>query len=219
MGSFNYTCGVTQQSIKPDDPCYVIILYNDRFSTVDDWNTGTSSPTDIWQPIEIPFECTYEDYGRFKILPNDFLNFWIDSQFSKNFKNFQSLLDTICENYMIPFENHVTRFGIMAIKKNIYDNCKKLVKKCCDDIYFEDNFKLLKKQYNPETFMEIFYKNHYMGNTKNYFKNNLNFYNHIEKFAYFQLLLNDCRKIYMPQSGMGMQDDNTKLLKSLYKSL
>lgn len=79
MGSFNLTCGVTQQTVAPGDPCYVMaILQCGAFDEVQLQKDGDSRTEHsfasmtchydgFWRPVGNFIAATYDDYGQVKI--------------------------------------------------------------------------------------------------------------------------------------------------------
>lgn len=66
MGSYNQTCAVTHAPIEGDDPVVGFILANSYGRGTEAMEGWTGSST-LWQPVSLPFEGAYDDYGSVEL--------------------------------------------------------------------------------------------------------------------------------------------------------
>jgi len=62
MGSYNQTCAVTHAPIEQGDPVVGFVLATSCGRGTEAMEGWTGSAT-LWQPVSLPFEGTYDDYG------------------------------------------------------------------------------------------------------------------------------------------------------------
>ncbi len=69
MGSWNETCGISRMSIKEGQQVKAFLIVKRAPQT-----GGTCYIDDIWTPIGLPIDVTYDDYGRFTPIKSNDVN-------------------------------------------------------------------------------------------------------------------------------------------------
>ena len=126
MGSFNLTCGISNLVIRPGDPVVCTLIVANPNSSRDVANSYCYC-NELYQPISLPFEAEYYDYGRICNIKESFVTEIIRDNFKiQNEKSLSSWTDDILLNNCLinvhkGIGNIKLPIGIWMVHKFIYD--------------------------------------------------------------------------------------------------
>lgn len=217
MGSWNGTCGMSQLPIHSGDKVKLILLKKHPFNQDSMIGNGFCNSDDLFRPLYIPLEGTYNSYGSIEDIkdPNSQHLMFLFKKLDEDVE-YSSLEEIVNDVSTESIED----ISFVLIHNDLYYKSIDLVKNKI--INWEGNSSTL------EEFLKAFINRFISLNTKkeifdsfyinklpimlrnNYFKNVTEFPEQKDfvEFLLFQDCLETGRKFWSPQSSAGSQDSN-----------
>ena len=224
MGSWNGTCGMSQLPIHSGDKVKLILLKKHPFTKSSMIGNGFCNSDDLFRPLYIPLEGTYNSYGSIEDIkdPNSQHLMFLFKKLDEDVE-YSSLEEIVNDASTGSIED----ISFVLIHNDLYYKSIDLVKNKI--INWEGKSSTL------EEFLKAFINRFISLNTKkeifdsfyinklpimlrnNYFKNVIEFPEQKDfvEFLLFQDCLETGRKFWSPQSSAGSQDSNYEVSKMI----
>ena len=205
MGCWNETCGLTQLSITEGTPVKYFILVAQEIKDPQ----ATCYSTDWFSPITLPLTGNYNDYGSIEDIKED-----LSFDLNRAILDCNSLpLDAIESGDLKPYShvmviesiyNEMTNW-ILSEKYVFYEETLRE--------FLEEKIKLAQPEENYLILRDTLPKNYKLGKFRGItLANVLKYLDESKedylKFVAYNHLLEQMRRLWMPQTGRGSQDSN-----------